>query len=514
MLKILNDFMATLFKVLHCLICGSHQEQKNEIWRCWMWHGIKMRNLICSSTAASIMTCLLVYARFQVNAQSLETVRIQVEPQSVVSRISPDFVGLGYESSAVAQSNYFSAENATLIQLYRNLNPHGLIRIGGCASDNTQYVPDGTPVARDFRQVSIINHKDLVNLGEFARATGWKVMWGLNLGHGTKVEAVKEAAAVDAALGSQLQSFQVGNEVEGLPNVKHDYAAYHTLYLDYKDGIRAVLPNAPFSGPDSVGHWDFITNFVSNEADDMKLLTQHYYCSDAHDPKASIEKMLTHDNRFETRLKALEQLCRVNGIGGYRINEVNSFSSGGKPGVSDTFASALWVLDYMFMLASCGCDGVNMETDINHLAFVSHYSPIVHDTAMNCSARPEYYGMLAFAMAGKGDLLKLNLEKGDINLSAYATKDDRGFLWFTVVNKDFSRDAAVEVVLPETYKAAASFRLKAPSMESKNQVTFAGTEVSANGKWKPKSPDKVTVDGGAARLIVPHASAVVLRLSQ
>jgi hypothetical protein len=82
------------------------------------------------------------------------------------------------------------------------------------------------------------------------------------------------------------------------------------------------------------------------------------------------------------------------------------------------------------------------------------------------------------------------------------------------VNKDFSRDAAVEVVLPETYKAAASFRLKAPSMESKNQVTFAGTEVSANGKWKPKSPDKVTVDGGAARLIVPHASAVVLRLSQ
>jgi len=454
-----------------------------------------------------------VCLQMRVDAENLETVKIEVDPQTVVNRISSDFIGFGYESSAVAQSNYFSAKNVRLVQLYRNLTPHGLIRIGGCASDNTQYVADGTPVARDFRQVSIINQEDLVDLGEFARATGWKVMWGLNLGHGTAEQAVAEAQAVDSVLGGQLHSFQVGNEVEALPNVKGDYAKYHALYLNFKGGIRAVLPNAPFSGPDSIGHWDFVTNFVSNEANDMKLLTQHYYCSDAHDPKASIEKMLTHDNRFETRLKALEQLCRDNGIRGYRINEVNSFSSGGKPGVSDTFASALWVLDYMFMLVSCGCDGVNMETDINHLAFVSHYSPIVHDTVMNCSARPEYYGMLAFAMAGKGDLLKLNLDRGDINLSAYATKDDRGFLWVTVVNKDFSRDAAVEVVLPETYKAAASFRLKAPSMESKNQVTFAGAEVSANGKWKPKSPDKVTVDGGAAHLLVSHASAVVLRLS-
>jgi len=29
----------------------------------------------------------------------------------------------------------------------------------------------------------------------------------------------------------------------------------------------------------------------------------------------------------------------------YRINEVNSFSGGGKEGISDTFGSALWCLD-------------------------------------------------------------------------------------------------------------------------------------------------------------------------
>jgi len=34
---------------------------------------------------------------------------------------------------------------------------------------------------------------------------------------------------------------------------------------------------------------------------------------------------------------------------------------GGKPGVSDTFASALWRLDYMFLLASYDCEGLNLE---------------------------------------------------------------------------------------------------------------------------------------------------------
>jgi len=80
-----------------------------------------------------------------------------------------------------------------------------------------------------------------------------------------------------------------------------------------------------------------------------------------------------------------------------------------------TFASALWCLDYMFNLAAHGCGGVNMETDVNQLGFISHYSPIVHDANGVCSARPEYYGMLAFAMAGHGELIKVSIEKIEVN---------------------------------------------------------------------------------------------------
>lgn len=36
--------------------------------------------------------------------------------------------------------------------------------------------------------------------------------------------------------------------------------------------------------------------------------------------------------------------------------------------MSDTFASALWCLDYVSPAASFGSEGVNLETDVNQIA--------------------------------------------------------------------------------------------------------------------------------------------------
>jgi hypothetical protein len=442
-------------------------------------------------------------------------VKIQVEPDVMMGRISPDFIGLGYETSAVAQTNYFSADNATLIQLYRNLSPHGLIRIGGNISDHTRYVPDGISAVHTEREVTIINRTNLADLGGFARATGWRVMWGLNLGTGSQAAAVQEATAIAAALGDHLQSFQIGNEVDLLRRFHFQngggFALYYSNYLDYKAAIQSALPGANFSGPDVAGNLDWLKAFAQAEGTKVKLLTHHYYRTGARTPGATIENLLKPDDGWQKKLQQLQAISRDSGVP-FRINEVNSFYGGGKAGVSDTFASALWCLDYMFELAACGCNGVNLETDINQLGWISHYSPIVHDATGQCRVRPEYYGMLAFALAGKGDLLKLKLNKGEINLSAYATKDEHGAIWITVVNKDISQAADLEIVLPAGQADVSAFWLKAPTVESQGQVTLAGTEVSADGKWSPGPPATVPVNEGSARLQMSSASAVLLQL--
>ena len=441
--------------------------------------------------------------------QAIQKVHIHVDPGIVLGRISPDFIGFGYETSAVAQTNYFSGTNPTLIQLYRNLSSHGLIRIGGNVSDHTQYIPDGQSQVHTEKAMTVINQADLVRLSQFVAATGWKVMWGLNLGTGTREQAVQEAVAVDNALGNKLQSFQIGNEVELLPRFQHHYEDYHAAYLDYKAAIRAALPSAPFSGPDSIGTWNWITNFANTESGDLKLLTHHYYRGGAKDQDTSLAKLLGPDKEWLHRLGQLQELDTEHGLS-FRINEVNSFWGGGKAGVSDTFGSALWCLDYMYQVAAHGGDGVNMETDINQLGWISHYSPIVHEASGECRVRPEYYGMLAFALSAQGDLIKLTMSQTDINLSAYATKGDDQQLRVVVINKDLSRDADVQLDLPAQHSTVDALWLRAPSAMSRNQVTLGGAAVSTNGTWAASSVERLGTMNRQVLFTLPKASAVLL----
>ena len=458
-----------------------------------------------------VVTLLLTLTLIPSKANA-ELLKITIDPQSTSATIPEDFLGLGYETSAVAQADYFTEKNRTLVQLYRNLSHQSLIRIGGNISDHTRFEPDGVATVNPEERVTIINETSLQNLAGFARATGWKVMWGLNLGTGSKEQAVQEAVAVDQSLGSNLQSFEIGNEVDLMHRYARDFDAYHAAYTEYKAAIRAKLPHAVFSGPDVAGNLSFVEKFVASEAGDMKLATHHYYRGGASSPRATLQTLLARDEGFGHRLDALHALCAEHHLD-YRINEVNSFSGGGKPGISDTFGSALWCLDYMFDLASHGCSGVNMETDINQHAFISHYSPIVHDTNGHCTARPEYYAMLAFAMAGHGRLVKTTMSKSDINCVAYSTQSNYS-IWVIVINKDFTKDAQVDLAFASNSGAAKLYRLIAPSIEAKDHVTLAGSSVADDGTWTPGESELVSISQGKVQFPVAHASAVLIKLAR
>ena len=81
----------------------------------------------------------------------------------------------------------------------------------------------------------------------------------------------------------------------------------------------------------------------------------------------------------------------------FRIDEMNSVACGGKAGVSDTFASALWALDALFAVARSGADGVNIHTfpRARYGLFTFHRT----STGWSAFVRPEYYGLLMFAQA-------------------------------------------------------------------------------------------------------------------
>jgi hypothetical protein len=172
-------------------------------------------------------------------------------------------------------------------------------------------------------------------------------------------------------------------------------------------------------------------------------------------------------------------------------------------------AAALWGLDFMFTLAQFNAAGVNMETGVNHLGFLSYYSPIGLDSAHRLVATPLYYGMLAFRLASQGERVKLMLDPAGLNITAYAVRSDRGDTWLTLVNKEATRDAQVRVSCPSVSKANV-IRLTAPSLSGKDGVLLGGSEVDSGGKWNAHKTESIRTTSAEIEMSVPAASAALV----
>ena len=478
---------------------------------------MKRREFLCR--AAVVAGSAAVRRRLAWAGAPAETVqaRLVLDPTRTVAVVPPDFMGLGYEISSVARPGLLSRANAAYVQLVRTLGPYGIIRIGGNTSDYSRYAPTARAVSsQENGPPSVVNDAVLRDLGTFLEATGWKLIWGLNLGRGTKQEAIDEARAVLTATRSNLVAFEIGNEPDLFAHREihrkqgYGYADFLREYREYRDALRKEFPGIPLAGPDSAIATAWVSDFARDEGTDIKLLTHHYY-REGQNPTSSIEKLLRVDPKLAPMLAQLSATSKSSGLP-YRICETNSFSGGGKPGVSDAFSASLWVLSFMYTLASAGCAGVNMETGVNQLGFISSYSPIGDDEHGNYTAAPEYYGMLAFAQGGKGRMLACQLETGGRNLDAYATQpaDDLGAV--TLIHKERGPDVLVSVEGAGAFKRASAVRLTGPSLESKVGVRLGGAEVSPSGEWQTATAEEFKVEGGKMAVRVPAASAVVVTL--
>lgn len=441
-----------------------------------------------------------------------QPIRISLDATRTMGTIPSNFTGLGYEISSVSTNNLLSSANHTYVQLVRTLGHSGVIRVGGNTSDYARFDPQGKLVATP--KGSVINQDSLRQLGSFLEATGWQLIWGLNLGGGTQQNAIDEARAVAEIAKDKLLAFEIGNEPDLFAHEGHrphgyNYQNHLEEYRRFKSAIRAALPGIPFAGPDAALENDWVQRFAKDEGSDLKLLTHHYYRGGAGNPTSTLDQLLHRDPKLISLLQTLNDTSEQAHLP-FRICETNSFSGGGKPGVSNTFGSALWMLDYMLTVAWGGGSGVNIETGVNQLDFISSYSPIDDNGRGIYSAAPGYYGMLAFAYAGQGEKLALDYDPGPLNLTAYATLQQPHRITVTIVNKDAVRGAEIELSPKQHLSRATAMRLSGPSLESHQGVTFAGAAVTTDGTWNPAKTEPIRLHENSGKVHVPAASAVVV----
>jgi len=442
------------------------------------------------------------------HAQTASAIALKLTRAAPVE-IPANFMGLGYEMSSVATPGLLNIANQRYIALIRGLGPQGVLRAGGIVANYTRYLADGTATAE--RQNTVITRATLEQFAAFLEKTGWTAIWSVNFAQGTVEQAIEEARAVAEILGPRLLALEVGNEVDtygrGQPfrSPSYDYASYRKEYDTWHDAIAKSAGNIRFAAPDTASALDWVEQMARSATGDVQILTTHYYRNGQ--KKGSADQLLVPDPRLLDIAARMRAASQQSGIP-WRMCEINSFSGGGRAGVSDTFVGALWTLNTMLLLAQSGCSGVNMETGVNQLGFISSYSPVEDNGHGVNSAGVPYYGMLAFAeaFAGCHQLFPVEPGNGPDTLAAYVLGSAGKPRSAVIVNTDRTNDARISLSGLGMDRAEI-LRLQAPAAESRTDVTFGGAPVDASGRWRAKSKERFH----GATVEIPRMSAALIR---
>jgi hypothetical protein len=440
--------------------------------------------------------------------------------------ISDTLTGLSYETLQLSDPTFFSADNHALVQLFLQLSPHGVLRIGGNTSDYTIWseyrgqLPVEPAGKIGPRKTFVLHPQALDTLAGFLRATGWKLVFGVNLKIGVPAMAVELARAVQKAVGDSLIAVQIGNEAN---NYEKDYPAFDAAWTPYADAIRAA--GIPIAGPDTGANTDWVIDYAQRHGADNVFLSRHYYRDSANN--GSIPNMLAADTDFYAEVEQIMRVADASHLP-FRLTEANSYYFGGRDGVSNVFASALWGADFMLALAQRGVAGINfhggtlqsVEASLGHGvgpapsvadlsarrdAVTSRYSAIAGDVALGFQPRPLYYGIVLAQQFAGSRILPGRLQADGVNLTAYAADRD-GAMHIALINKDDTRDAIVTLSGLNGLAAGKLMRLTAPSLDSRHGITLEGIDAAP-----PEHAIRIDAQG-IGQVFVPRASAAYVRL--
>ena len=451
-----------------------------------------------------------------------------VHPERQGRVVSDSLAGLSYETQQLENPAFFSAANRALVQLFRELNPRGVLRIGGNSSDYTVWTAyrGEVPAQRTHRggpqRPVRLRPEALHTLAGFLRATGWKLVFGVNLKIGMPAMAVELARAVRQIVGDDLIAIQIGNEAN---NYEADYAAFDQAWSPYAKAIRET--GVPIAGPDTGANTDWVIEYAKRHGGGNVFLSRHYYKEAA--TKGSMADLLAGDAVFYAEVEQAVRAADASHLP-FRLTEANSYYLGGRDGVSNVFASALWGADFMLAMAQRGVAGIHfhggtldsIEASLGRTAdatttatdqtarrdaVTSRYSAIAGDVALGFQPRPLYYGMQFAQQFAGARMVAADLDAAGANLTAYAvTRADA--MVVALVNRDATRDATVALSGLRRQAGGRLLRLYAPALDSRDGVVFengadarAGRAVAADAR-------------GRLSVVLPRGSAAMVRFDR
>ncbi|MGH3380042.1 MAG: glycosyl hydrolase family 79 C-terminal domain-containing protein [Actinoallomurus sp.] len=482
-------------------------------------------------------------------------------------------LGFSVESADFAHGFLTSGRMARWL---KTLGSHGVLRLGGYSMDLVWPAFGayrGSPAPAQAIG-GTVDQSDLDQLRKLLHDSGWKVTLGVPLKaviDPSKIksptkdpsppvtldQAVAEVRAAHQTLGDDLVAVEIGNEYDNVTTLTP--AEYYATMKRYYAAIKRAVPhtNIKVTGPsaNTATTNTQLDGFVSAVQADttgdtrhtISELTNHLYpgshCGASNTTIPALMSAATHTS-VENKLRGIMDITgRLNDGLPATINESNSASCSGQPGVSDAYATTLWSLDYLMQTAQsriarlqfhtntaaiCGDfqprDSVNYPISYRYYGAFCAADQHALDTD-RLSAAPLYYGLWAFRQVPDGKFLNVGLPDSALpQLRAYAVKSRNGQLTMVLVNVQDpatagTTDDAVTVNLPSAYRGGSAVTLRSAAAGGlasldPSGITLGGRTISDRGvpSGRPGTTP-VSVSGGRSTIAVAPGTAQIITFS-
>lgn len=484
--------------------------------------------------------------------------------------ITGDNLGFSVESADFAHG---FLTKARMSQWLKTLSPHGVLRLGGYSMDLVW------PAFGAYRNSpappqaigGTVDQSDLEQLKALLQDSGWKVTLGVPLKSvidQSKVksltkdpsppvtldQAVAEVKAAHEALGDDLLGVEIGNEYDNVTTLTP--AEYYAQMKRYYAAIKQAVPGADIkvTGPSANTATTntqldgFISAVQADTATDPRRMiseiTNHLYPqSHCGSSNATIAGLTSPNTYISVRNKLtgiMDITGRLNDGMPAVLNESNSASCSGQPGVSNAYVTSLWSLDYLMQTAQSGvarlqfhtntaaiCGDFQQRSSANYPISYRYYGAFcaADQQALDSnrlSAAPLYYGLWAFRQVPKGGFVDVGLPDTALSqLRAYAVKSRNGRMTMVLVNIQdpataTSTSDAVTVNLPSDYSRGSAVTLRSTaagglaSLDA-SRITLGGSTISDRGipSGEPATAP-VPVAGGRSTITVAPGTAQII----
>jgi hypothetical protein len=424
-----------------------------------------------------------------------------------------------------------------------------ILRVGGDSADRAFWDPtSGAGGIRLPPWAFSLAPKWLGQARALVRRLGVRLILDLNLITGTPGAAAQWARAASSALPLySIDAFEVGNE----PDVysRADWLAitadrgldghltgrlgrsrvngvslpaaltardYVRDFHAYAAALDQAAPRVMLAGPslaNPIHHGRWVRTLIDGAQRSLGMVTIHRYpytgCPGRRATRgyATIARVLSPAaaTGMAATLRPLVREAHDAGLP-LRLSELNSVNCGGRAGVSDAFATALWAPDALFALLRAGVDGVNL-----HVRASTVNAPFALGPG-GLQARPLLYGLILFARTLGPDAQLVTLRSRlsrSADVAAWAVRVGHDTLHILLINKS-RRGERASLRLPAIGRAEVQ-RLLAPSARARSGVTLGGRALGTDGRWQGvRGHQTVAPHAGAYPVDVRAMSAALI----